>query len=126
MKRCRCCGSSEHSLLQVKSLPRTRSGTPIYEYQCPLADYRPLYEIDDYYHEDEINIRFVMDVKKYAELIGYREEDLTENFQELYHSALAEKHKAKWEERSIMDAVWNQILKEIWYHHGISIVSDSC
>ena len=125
-ERCRCCGSPEHSLLKIKSLPRTRSGTPVYEYQCPLVSHCPLYEISKRYPNDEINIRFHLDVEKYAKSIDYSEEKLIVNFEELYHSSLAKRCRAKWEERSIMDSVWTWILETLWYRVEEGQEASSC
>ena len=121
---CACCGSPEHSLLDVKILPRTRSGKKEFVYICPVAEHEDLDKISAHHRTDEINISFHFSTRKYAALIQYDERILMERFSELYDSISARWYGERESTRGHLDRIWNEILG-LCQTHNQSVVMDN-
>ena len=64
LKPCGGCGSMDHSLIEIKSQGRTRSGRIVYGYGCPMVQVDDLYTMNARNSEDKLNISFYLSTKK--------------------------------------------------------------
>ena len=87
---CSGCGSTNHSLLEIMSQGRTRSGRIVYNYKCPLVQVDNLYNIHARNSEDEITISFYLSTKKCIEQCGNNIIRMERIIQELDNSIVGE------------------------------------
>jgi hypothetical protein len=64
LKPCGGCGSMDHSLLEIKSQGRTRSGRIVYGYKYPMVQVDDLYPTNARNSEDKLNISFYLRDRK--------------------------------------------------------------
>ena len=90
LKPCGGCGSMDHSLLEIKSQGRTRSGRIVYGYKCPIVQVDDLYTTNARNSEDELNISFYLSTKKCISQCGNDILMLEQVIQELDNSIIGE------------------------------------
>ena len=88
LKPCGGCGSMDHSLLEIKSQGRTRSGRIAYGYKCPMVQVDDLYPTNARYSEDRLNISFYLSTKKCISQCGNNISLLEQVIQELDNSII--------------------------------------
>ena len=86
---CVCCGSSQHSLLKVKTQLRTRSGRTIYEYNCPVAGHEEIHKVDKKRPAAEVSISYWLDSERYAQQCQFNTATAKIKFQELNNAVTA-------------------------------------
>jgi len=78
----------DHSLLEIKSQGRTRSGRIVYGYKCPIVQVDDLYTTNARNSEDELNISFYLSTKKCISQCGNDILMLEQVIQELDNSII--------------------------------------
>jgi len=76
----------DHSLLEIKSQGRTRSGRIVYGYKCPMVQVDDLYPTNARNSEDRLNISFYLSTKKCISQCGNNISLLEQVIQELDNS----------------------------------------
>jgi len=89
-KPCSGCGSINHSLLDVTSQGRTRSGRVVYNYKCPIVQVDNLYDIHARNSENEVTISFYLSTKKCIEQCGNNITMMEQVIQDLDNSIIGE------------------------------------
>ena len=87
---CSGCGSTNHSLLEVTSHGRTRSGKIVYNYKCPMVQVDNLYDIHARNSENEVTISFYLSTKKCIEQCGNNITRMEQVIQDLDNSIVGE------------------------------------
>ena len=86
---CIGCGSMDHSLIEVKSQGRTRSGRTVYGYKCPRVQTDNLYINGVRNLENKLDISFYLSTKKYIEYCRNDTDMMEQVIQELDHCVVS-------------------------------------
>jgi hypothetical protein len=79
----------DHSLLEIKSQGKTRSGRIVYDYKCPRVQTDNLYITGVRNLENRLNISFYLSTKKYIEHCGNNTDMMERVIHELDHCIIS-------------------------------------